>query len=135
MNSPRQRDPHGSAGLLQRIQVSPTRTRVADVLVTFAEREQIVVTPPALIIEIMSPDDTLSDYFERITDYSTMGVGAIWLLDPQKKRAFIGSRDGIRPVDVLRAPLEIVKGHEIRLRAAEIFTAVLGDDPGHGQNY
>jgi len=42
----------------------------------------ILVDPPLLVIEILSPDDTYSDTQERAQDYLNMGVPALWIIDP-----------------------------------------------------
>ena len=41
-----------------------------------------------MCIEILSPEDRVSRFNERIADYFHMGVSYVWLLDPQAKRAF-----------------------------------------------
>jgi Uma2 family endonuclease len=54
----------------QRVQVAPTRFRVPDVCVTFAEKpmEQIFRKPPLLVIEILSPEDRVSTSQDKIDD-------------------------------------------------------------------
>jgi Uma2 family endonuclease len=73
-----------------RIQVSPTRFRVADVCVisTSAPREQIIQTPPLAVIEILSPEDRMSRYLQRLDDYRKMGVKNIWVIDPAARKGF-----------------------------------------------
>src|SRR5580704_18857393 len=74
----------------QRVQVSPTRFRVPDlcVLPASAPRDPIVRQAPLLCIEILSPEDRVSRFNERVSDYFHLGVGYVWLLDPGSKRAF-----------------------------------------------
>ena len=59
-----------------RIRVSPSRVRVADVcLLARAEAtEQVPTRPPMVVIEILSPEDRVSRYEQRIDDYRKMGV-------------------------------------------------------------
>jgi Uma2 family endonuclease len=73
-----------------RVQVSPTRFRVVDVclIATSAPREQILQTPPLAIIEILSPDDRVSRYRQRLEDYRKMGVTNIWVVDPAARKGF-----------------------------------------------
>jgi Uma2 family endonuclease len=73
-----------------RVQVSPTRFRVADICVlsTTAPREQIIQTPPVAIIQILSPEDRVSRYLERLEDYRRMGIRSLWIVDPASRRAF-----------------------------------------------
>jgi Uma2 family endonuclease len=72
------------------VQVSPTRFRVADICVisTSAPREQIIQTPPLAIVEILSPEDRVSPYRQRIEDYRKMGVKNIWVIDPAARKGF-----------------------------------------------
>jgi Uma2 family endonuclease len=67
-----------------RIQVSPTRYRVADVAILDrdAPYEQIPSTPPIAVFEVLSPEDRLSRVRARLADYAAMGVPEIWLIDP-----------------------------------------------------
>ena len=60
-----------------RVQVSPTRVRVPDVVLSTN-----VDTPPVLVVEVIDPKDTYSDIQQRITEYRGFGVGVVWLIDP-----------------------------------------------------
>jgi len=73
-----------------RVKVSPTRFRVADICVLSisAPREQIIRTPPVAIIEILSPEDRVSRYLERLEDYRRMGIRNLWVIDPAVRRGF-----------------------------------------------
>jgi Uma2 family endonuclease len=78
----------------QRVQVSSTRFRVPDVclLAEDAPREKIVTTPPMLCIEILSPEDRMTRYLERVNDYLEMGVPTCWIVDPVARRAWVATR-------------------------------------------
>jgi Uma2 family endonuclease len=70
----------------QRMQVSPHRIRIPDlVLLNAGHQPDVLVDPPLLVIEILSPDDTYSDTQERATDYRNMGVKTIWIIDPKTR--------------------------------------------------
>jgi Uma2 family endonuclease len=70
----------------QRIQVAPSRVRIADlVVVRPGPQPAILVEPPLLVIEVLSPDDTYSELQERCKDYSAMGVGTVWIIDPKTR--------------------------------------------------
>src|ERR1700678_3761141 len=70
----------------QRVQVSPTRVRIPDVaLLTLGAQPDVIVAPPLLVIEILSPDDTYSDTQERAQDYRAMGVKTVWIIDPKTR--------------------------------------------------
>jgi Uma2 family endonuclease len=70
----------------QRVQVSPTRVRIPDVaLLPPGPQPDVITDPPALVIEILSPDDTYSDTQERAQDYRAMGVETVWIIDPKTR--------------------------------------------------
>ena len=69
-----------------RIRVSPTRFRVPDVTVLSrsAPIEQIIVTPPLAVFEILSPEYRMAAMMEKFADYERMGIAGIWIIDPGK---------------------------------------------------
>lgn len=70
----------------QRVQVSRSRVRIPDVaLLPQGAHPEIIVDPPALVIEILSPEDTYSDTQQRAHDYRTMGVETVWIIDPKTR--------------------------------------------------
>ena len=74
----------------QRIQVSPTRVRIPDVVVLhIGEQPDVLIDPPLLITETLSPADTYSDLERRSADYQAMGVQTIWIIDPTSRSARI----------------------------------------------
>ncbi|HEY3824797.1 MAG TPA: Uma2 family endonuclease [Bryobacteraceae bacterium] len=101
----------------QRVQVSATRFRIPDVCVLAedAPKEQIVRTPPILCIEILSPEDRMSRYLERVNDYFEMGVPLCWIIDPTARRAWVATpgnlaeaMDGILHAGDLEMPIAAV---------------------------
>jgi Uma2 family endonuclease len=81
----------------QRIRVAPRRVRIADICLVRrdAPREQVIVTPPLLCVEILSPEDRLPRAARVMEDYARMGVPNLWLLDPKDRVAYIYSSDGL----------------------------------------
>ena len=73
-----------------RVQVAPQRFRVPDITVLRADHpaEQIIVTPPLLCIEILSPDDRFGRMDQKISDYFQMGVRSVWVIDPLAKTGY-----------------------------------------------
>jgi Uma2 family endonuclease len=62
----------------QRIQVAPARVRVPDLVVLRpGPQPEILIEPPLLIIEILSPGNSYSDLQERSRDYRAMGVATV----------------------------------------------------------
>lgn len=70
--------------------MSDTRFRVPDVCVLRAplRRTRILTTPPYLVIEILSPEDTWRRMQEKIDDYRRFGVENLWIVDPAERRAW-----------------------------------------------
>ena len=78
----------------QRIQVAPTRVRIPDVaLVAIGSHPEILLDPPILAIEILSPDDTYSDTQRRAEDYKRMGISNLWIIDPETRTGRMCSGD------------------------------------------
>jgi len=86
--------------LEQRIQLSPTRFRVPDICVVVGPepQEQIFTQPPFLCVEILSPEDRMSRMQEKIDDYLRFGVRYVWLVNPQSKRAYVYTSEGMTEV-------------------------------------
>ena len=88
----------------QRVQVSPTRCRVPDVCVVKGEpKEQIFRAPPFICIEILSPDDRLSEMQERVQDYLKFGVPYVWILDPATRKAYRSTLGALTEISELCA--------------------------------
>ena len=70
----------------QRVLVSQNRVRVPDLVVlTAGPQPDVLIAPPLLVIEILSPEDSYSDTQERAQDYRAMGVETIWIIDPKTR--------------------------------------------------
>jgi Uma2 family endonuclease len=104
----------------QRVQTSAKHYRIADVCVVRRETpfEPIVRTAPLLCIEILSRDDRMSEIQERVEDYLAMGVAAVWVVDPRRRRAYEAIPSGaLQP-----ALTELtVAGTEIRIPVPDVF--------------
>lgn len=73
-----------------RLQITPSRFRVADVGLSPRRHpiNQLKQQPPLAVIEIVSPEDRISRYSKRIDDYRSMGIGHIWVINPQTRRGY-----------------------------------------------
>lgn len=67
-------------------------------------REPIPSHPPLIAIEIVSPDDRLSDTLQKFEEYRNWGIRHIWMVDPQAKRLFVYDGHGLHGVDQLELP-------------------------------
>src|SRR5580704_11811299 len=60
-----------------RTRIEETRYRVPDVLVMtrpFRQTDRVVLDPPLLIVEILSPDDRMRETIQRFREYEKLGV-------------------------------------------------------------
>ena len=72
-----------------RLQLSPTRFRVADVAVWRSRPigSRIPTVPPFLAIEILSREDRLTRLQPKIQEYLQFGVEHVWVIDPDEHSA------------------------------------------------
>ena len=103
-----------------RVQVKATRYRVPDVCVRLlsAPSEQIVRTPPALCIEVLSPDDRASRVRERVREFLEMGVAEVWVVDAEARSVTVCA--GATMVEHTTGGLRVAET-PIVLELAEIF--------------
>jgi Uma2 family endonuclease len=73
-----------------RMQITPTRFRIADVCLIPRDEpaEQVLQRPPIAVIEVLSPEDRVSRYQQRFADYRQMGIAHIWVVDPKTRRGY-----------------------------------------------
>jgi len=81
---------------------------------------EVLIDPPLLVIEILSPDDSYSDTQERAQDYRAMGVKTVWIIDPKTRTGGVCS--GMEWVESSR--LE-VKGSALYVDLPEIFNQLV----------
>ena len=75
-----------------RTRIEDSRYRVPDVLVMrrpFHQSERVVLDPPLLIIEIVSPDDRMRNTMQRFREYERLGVRYIVQMDPEDRTTFV----------------------------------------------
>jgi Uma2 family endonuclease len=84
----------------QRIVIQPRRRyRVPDVCVKAVPHDPTpILELPDLILEILSPDDTLTKVGEKCAEYSHAGIPSIWVADPYRKALYAYGSDGLRLV-------------------------------------
>lgn len=73
-----------------RVQVRLERFRIPDVCVCAASNtdKRIVTTTPLAVVEVLSPEDRIANYRERISDYHEMGIRGIWVVDPETRKGW-----------------------------------------------
>jgi Uma2 family endonuclease len=84
-----------------RVQTKPTHFRVPDLTVRSigSAREPILTHPPLLVIEILSPEDRLNAMANRCRDYVEFGIEHIWIIDPQKRAAYLQTATGLELIE------------------------------------
>ena len=79
--------------------------------------EQIITRPPLIVIEVLSPEDTLRAYQQRIDDYLNFGIPHIWILDPALEKTWAATRGQLTEA----SGKLVVPNSEIYLPIPEIF--------------
>jgi Uma2 family endonuclease len=104
-----------------RIKIAPRRYRVPDVclLSRNAPIEQVVTYPPLAVFEVLSPEDRMTRVMGRLADFDSIGVGAIWLIDPRKSSYSIYSSGHLTPATRFELP-----GTDFRAEMSEIAAMV-----------
>ena len=99
-----------------RIRLRPGRFVIPDVAVFWPNRPTSGLPEelPLIVIEILSPDDRMSDVVGKLQEYRQCGIPHVWLADPER-RAFYVYRDGLNQVSAVRIP-EV----DLELRFAEL---------------
>lgn len=75
-----------------RTRIAETRYRVPDVLVMerpFRQTDRVVLDPPLLIVEIVSPDDKHIETLRRFREYEKIGVRYIVQMDPEDRTTYM----------------------------------------------
>lgn len=105
--------------LEHRVQTSASHYRIPDLCLvdSLHDPDPIVRTPPVLCVEILSKDDSLAAMQERVDDYIAMGVKIVWLIDPVRHLAWLGSQKGF---DRVTGSLS-VSGTPVTIELASIF--------------
>ncbi len=111
-------------GVEIRTQVSPTHVRLPDVVVgPRGKWPQLLVQPPFIVIEILSPSDSYTEVRRTAREYHAMGVRNIWLIDPDTRTA--ESFQGENFIATTR--LQVPQSH-VYLDVAELFAELDSDD-------
>jgi Uma2 family endonuclease len=81
--------------------------------------EQVFTQPPAICIEILSPEDTFPTLQARLDDYIAMGVPNVWVIDPVTRRAWRITSDG--HFEALDGVLRTADG-QVNVPLSDLFT-------------
>lgn len=83
------------------VKVRTDKYFVPDLVIQRRDRIQdpYPVEPVHLCVEILSPDDRISETFAKCEEYHAWGVETTWVIDPEARRAW-EYRKGQRPLEV-----------------------------------
>jgi Uma2 family endonuclease len=104
----------------QHVQIKPRKYFVPDVSVLRmdAAADDILTHPPLIVIEILSPEDTLPRSAKKAAEYFQFGVEHIWVIDPRARAAYRGTELGLERVSSGELAVE---GTPILVSTAELF--------------
>lgn len=106
----------------QRVKIREGKYRVPDVIILSEDalRSRVIEQPPLLCIEVLSPEDRLSEITERANDYLTLGVAETWIFDPIQRRVYVYSKTGLHenPSDAV-----LVAGN-VQVSASSLFESL-----------
>ena len=94
---------------------------VPDLIVQRRDRIQAPypTEPGHLCVEILSPEDRISETFAKCEEYHAWGVETAWVIDPEARRAW-EYRKGRRPLDVSETGTLTAEG--ISISMADLFS-------------
>jgi Uma2 family endonuclease len=52
-----------------------------------APRDPLPSTPPFIAVEVLSPEDRMSQMRTKVNEYLAFGVAFVWIIDPDTRRA------------------------------------------------
>ncbi len=108
-------------GVEVRVQVKKTRFRIPDITVMSGAKPagEIIRKPPAIVVEVLSPDDRAGDLEDKIADYLAFGIPYVWVINPESHRAYVHTPQGSHEVKdgLLRA-----ESIEAEVPLSEIFS-------------
>jgi len=89
-----------------RMHVGKQKYRVADVAVYEGEEPQgaVPAETPLVVIEILSPDDRMSETLEKLSEYRAWGVRHVWMVDPDSRSLYTYGDSGLREVNSFQLP-------------------------------
>ena len=83
-----------------RSKTTDTRYRLPDVAVALRmPTGRFVAEAPYIAIEILSDEDRVSLFIEKLQDYAQMGVANVWVFDPSRKEMLVFERNALREIE------------------------------------
>ena len=104
----------------QSMQLRSDKVLIPDVCVLQPDDDatNLVLRPPVLCIEILSPSDRFAFTVQKCRDYLDWGVPACWIFDPTASRAWVSDSRGLHEVTT-----GLLEAGPITLAMSEVFPA------------
>ncbi len=77
----------------------------AEVMVRQTEDSALIDGVPTLVVEILSPSDTIEDVNEKIDAYLAARVSLIWIIDPYRRTVTVYQPDSVPKLYTIRDEL------------------------------
>ncbi|HTS27435.1 MAG TPA: Uma2 family endonuclease [Bryobacteraceae bacterium] len=105
------------------VQIRPDKYLIPDVIIQRRDRIQkpYPILPVHVCIEILSPEDRMSELFAKCEQYHDWGVESAWVIDPASRRAW-EYRKAQLPSEI--APAGALTAEGISLPLSEIFSVL-----------
>lgn len=80
------------------VDAKSNRYRIPDVMVLEVpyQKGKVVTDTPAIVIEILSPDDTFDEIADKCFEYERLGILHILVMDPDHQRALAFDQSALR---------------------------------------
>ncbi len=89
---------------------------------------KVLRKPPVLCVEVLSPEDRFRRTMVKVQDYLSMGVGAVWIINPHSRDIWTVGADG-NPVLHEEEALTLA-GTPVHIPVKEIFALIDEAPPG-----
>ena len=104
-------DPERAVGAVRIPDVSWMTQEQFDSLSTYERKHGLPSLCPALVVEIISPSETVASQRRRMDEWMGFGARLGWLIDPLRELVWIYRADGSEP-EVLERP-ETISGEDV----------------------
>lgn len=85
------------------------------------KRNEACPVPPELVIEIISPDQTIKDFADKAKDYFNAGVSQVWIVDPEAISIRVFYSDGSNKIYTDTTPILDALLPGLELTARQVF--------------
>jgi Uma2 family endonuclease len=113
------------AGFEIRLKLSQQAQPVPDIVAGHGGIQTPYPTKPFdLCVEILSPSDALQDVARKCVHYLNWGIGSVWIIDPESRRAYLMALDRPQPLELTRSDYLRAgsSDYEVAISVGELFS-------------